>query len=494
MTHFIIETDHRAISFLQNLKDTATGRLSRWFLTLQSYSFEVRYKPSTSRAIKVADMLSRVENLVVEIEPALNRKIMAEEQNKDAFLKKIKQCLLGQYSLSTKDGKKIHSMSKRAVLIDDGLLMHYVGPKEKIWEDEGHHYRIWVPESMKQKVIATFHDADLAAHLGRRKTYNKLEQRVFWHGMSRDVDQYVSKCIKCVQSKSPHIKPVPSRPVTSEAPWEVLSVDFLGPYAKSNKSNRYIFVVLDIFTKFVGIYPLRDATTKHVVHCLKSVFTLFGFPKTIISDNGNQFGSRMYIDYLSSVGIMAHYIPPYHAQANPVERYNQTVKSMVRATMKRTNDWDRCLEEIRFALNSSVNDSTGFSPAYLTFGREFKYPFDNLMEIPLSRVKETKELQERMIMINDIARENMLERSHVSLEYKNRNSKERTFEIDSLVWYKTHILSNAGRGISAGLMPKLEGPYRVVAKVTDHIFDLVHTETNQANNRVHINDLVLFKQ
>lgn len=494
LTHFIIETDHRAISFLQNLKNPS-GRLARWFMTLQSYSFEVRYKPGTNGAIKVADMLSRVENLLVEL-PALelDRKKIIEEQNKDQYLKKIKQCLLGQYSLSCKDGRMMHSISKKALLVEDGLLLKYVGAKNKIWEDEGLFYRVWIPDSLKQQVIQTFHSIDLAAHLGRRKTYSKLEQRVFWNGMSRDVDKFVGKCVRCAQAKMPHIKPVPSKPNQPEAAWDVVSIDFLGSYVKSQKQNRYILVILDNFTKWVEIFPLRQATSKAVINALKSVFLQKGFPRVIISDNANQFASRMYIDYLNSIGAIAYYIPPYHPQVNTTERYNLTIKNMIRATMKRNNDWDRCLPEIAFAHNTSVNDTTGFTPAYLNYGRELRHPFDNMVGAPLSRVKETRELQERMILIHDIARENMIKQVNTSLTYKNKNAKERTFEKGDIVWVKTHILSSADKGISAGLMPKLEGPYRVEHKFSEHIFDLIHTETDQLNSRVHINDIVKCKE
>lgn len=53
-------------------------------MTFHSYSFEVRYKPGNNGAMKVADMLSRVENLLVE-PPALelDRKKIIEKQNKD---------------------------------------------------------------------------------------------------------------------------------------------------------------------------------------------------------------------------------------------------------------------------------------------------------------------------------------------------------------------------------------------------------------------------
>lgn len=78
----------------------------------------------------------------------------------------------------------------------------------------------------------------------------------------------------------------------------------------------------------------------------------------------------MYVYYPNSIGAIAYYIPPYHPEVNTTERYNLTIKNMIRATMKRNNDWDRCSPEIAFPHNTSVNDTTGFTPAYLNYLRE----------------------------------------------------------------------------------------------------------------------------
>jgi len=494
LTHFVIETDHRAISFLSNLKDP-TGRLARWFMVLQSHNFTVKYKPGNSSVMKTADALSRVEQafFMDEINDTLSRKAFIESQDSDEFLSKIKRHLKGDYSLGHTDGRKIGAIARTALLVEDGLLLKYVGPKGKIWENEGLYYRVWVPMSLRENVISEFHDKDLAAHLGRRKTYAKLEQRVYWNGMHKDVEAYVRKCVKCVQSKTPHIIPVPGRPVESTGPWEVLSVDLMGPYTKGTKQSRVILVMVDIFTKWVEIFPLREGNTRKIVERFKEVFLRMGFPKTIISDNGTQFSSKLYADWTQSMGIQAYYISPYHAQANPTERYNQTIKSMIRALMNKSNDWDKSLQEIAFSLRTATNRATEFTPAYLVFGRELRYPFDNKINQDISKLSETKDIQERLLMVHNIAKDNMLQSQYQSLAYKNKNAKERTFEVGQVVWYRTHILSDASKGVTAGLMPKLEGPFEITTKVTDHVFHLKHTETGGVVNRVHINDIAPYQ-
>ena len=62
ITHpFVIETDHKALVFLNSVQHT-NNRLARWAMKLQPYTFEIRYRPGPKNAN--ADALSRL----VEVE------------------------------------------------------------------------------------------------------------------------------------------------------------------------------------------------------------------------------------------------------------------------------------------------------------------------------------------------------------------------------------------------------------------------------------------
>src|SRR3978361_1721779 len=101
----------------------------------------------------------------------------------------------------------------------------------------------------------------------------------------------------------------------------------------------------------------------------------FGCPEIVISDNGTQFSGKIFNEMLERLGIRHRFTPPYAAQANPVERTNKTIKTMISQFSEENHrDWDKHLAELQFAINSSVHDSTGFSPALLNFGRELEPP------------------------------------------------------------------------------------------------------------------------
>lgn len=495
LTHFIIETDHSALQWLQNIKDPV-GRLARWFMILQGFNFTVRHKSGNSACIRPADTLSRTTftddevNLVLAcMDEQIDRLKITAEQDKDEFLSDIKRYLRMEKLSGIFQRDRIAAHASRAYIGEDGLLWRFIGPKDKLWEDENAYFRVWVPASLTKKIISLFHDDIGAGHLGRSKTYKKLEDRVFWNSMAKDVGAYIRNCEACSKAKPSLYPPAPFSSYCPEGPWEVISVDIAGPYCKSSKQSTVLFILLDVFSKWVEIFPLRKAKAEYIIKCMKEVFHTFGVPRIVISDNGSQFVSNLYLDFCRLHGITPFHQSPYHANSNPTERYVGTIKGLIRASISKVKDWDKYVKEIAFALNSSVSESTKFTPAYLNFGRELRTSFDNKCNLPKSACKEIADLKERMITLHDLARDYITHSQDKNLIYKNRGTKERSFEIGDKVWMRTHILSDKSKGISSGLAPKREGPFKVLERVASHVYNLQNLETNQLVHKVHINDL-----
>jgi hypothetical protein len=69
-------------------------------------------------------------------------------------------------------------------------------------------------------------------------------------------------------------------------PLERVFIDFFGPIVRSRSGNIAILVVLDDFSKFVPMYPVRRISSDVVKSCLLEKFFLtFGVPQSIVSDN-----------------------------------------------------------------------------------------------------------------------------------------------------------------------------------------------------------------
>ncbi|XP_070075715.1 uncharacterized protein [Drosophila takahashii] len=79
--------------------------------------------------------------------------------------------------------------------------------------------------------------------------------------------------------------------------------------------------------------------------------------------------------FLAEMGIRQQFTAPYTPQENPTERANKTVKTMIaQFAGQDQRTWDEKWPEIMLAVNSSISESTGYTPSFLTQGREPRLP------------------------------------------------------------------------------------------------------------------------
>jgi hypothetical protein len=312
-TRFVLETDHSAIMWLKRMKEPR-GRLARWMLQLQGLDFEVVHRPGTSGVMKVPDALSRTEEACfVEESGSLSRDSIIKEQEVDPLLGKIITYLKQGREVVGPVEERVRLRAERAYLMDDGMLMRYVGPRGKPWEDEGLYWRIWLPQTFHNDVMARCHDEITSGHTGIRKTYLRLEQRFYWEGMHKDVVSYVSRCARCQEVK---IRSIPHAPPSSyhpQGPWDLVFTDLMGPYPKTANQNTHLLVVVCGFTKFVELFPMRTPDAQKVTDRLWQVCCRWGVCKTIVADNGTQFTSGYFHEWCKARSIQPFHISAYHA-------------------------------------------------------------------------------------------------------------------------------------------------------------------------------------
>jgi hypothetical protein len=192
-------------------------------------------------------------------------------------------------------------------------------------------WKLCVPKPAGAAVLRECHNHPTAGHLGIGKTTARLALRYYWPGMSREAAQYVRNCPSCQRPKTPQQQP-PGKtyPAPNRQPWESVSTDRVGPLRRSSRGNGDVVVMQDRFTKWMQCRAVRKATARAVTQALyEEVITLFGCPVTVISDNGTQYSGGTFRTLLQELGIVHRLTPPYTPRANPVERTNKTLKTMV---------------------------------------------------------------------------------------------------------------------------------------------------------------------
>ena len=118
-------------------------------------------------------------------------------------------------------------------------------------------------------------------------------------------------------------------------PFEKWAIDFIGPINPTSLSKKHILVCTDFVTKWVEAKAISFATEKVVVDFLfTEIFTRFGVPREIVSDNGPQFISNLVQGVMEQYKIRHRKSTPYHPQENDqVESTNKVIKSILTKTM-----------------------------------------------------------------------------------------------------------------------------------------------------------------
>ena len=174
----------------------------------------------------------------------------------------------------------------------------------------------------------------MSSHLGINGTIDHLNGRFFWHGITKDVTDYINSCDACqhVQSKRIMLKPelqpisVPEK-VMSQVGVDITSLPEAG-------GLKYLIVLVDYFSKWIEAKALADKSATSVATFLFEVMCRHGCFQTQINDQGREFVNSVSECLHHLTGTEQRITSAYHPQANGlVERSNQTIKSCIIKTL-----------------------------------------------------------------------------------------------------------------------------------------------------------------
>ena len=102
-----------------------------------------------------------------------------------------------------------------------------------------------------------------------------------------------------------------------------------------------------------------------------------------MSDNGAQFVSQVMKEVTRLISVKQLFSSPYHPMANGLcEKSNGTLKKMlIRMSNEQPKEWDSFIEPLLFAYREVPQESTGFSPFELLYGRTLRGPMSILRDL-----------------------------------------------------------------------------------------------------------------
>ena len=342
----------------------AAARLQRWAVLLSAYSYDVEFRRTERHAN--ADSLSRLplkspcsttvqdEATVFSLCQVEYSPVTALEVKKacryDLILSKVFRYTKFGWPEQVEDELKPYWNHRDELCIEGGCLM--LG----IW--------VIIPQKLQRKVLEELH----RDHPGIVRMKSVARSYCWWSHMDKDIEALVQACQPCQQIRNaPSASPLhpwlwPSKP------WIRIHVDFAGPFQK-----KMFMLVVDSHSKWPEIIEMPSTTSSKTIEELRKLFSAYGLPEQIVTDNGPQFIAEEFTLFLRQNGIKHLKSAPYHPSSNgAVERLVQSFKKSLRASESDGRTMSHRLSSFLLTYRTTPHASTNATPSELFLKRSLR--------------------------------------------------------------------------------------------------------------------------
>lgn len=320
---FILRTDHKALLWLLNWKKPNTTQFCNWISELEIYDFEIQHRAG-------------------------------EKHSNADFMSRLEEC--GQCELLHQDPKP-----KRNV-----KLLEYKEEKcRKLSSSE--FKKNFIPKSEIEEIILYYHKC--FGHVNSSHTENIMKRYHVWPNMSSDIAEVIGRCEVCNERKIGRNLNNNKKSFHADEAFKNVCIDIMGP-VESVKGYKYILGIIDVFSRFIKLIPLKRITSKVVAEqIIKNWISIFGIPEQLHSDSGPQFKSEVFNEICKYFQIkQTHSMPYYHKGNGIIERAFKTVEDMVYCLTKdRKEDWVTILPLVEMGFRNTPKN--GVTPNEAIFGR-----------------------------------------------------------------------------------------------------------------------------
>jgi hypothetical protein len=259
---FTLFTDCSALRASFSKRDLIP-RIARWWIILQEYDFDIEYKPGHT--------MSHVDALSTNPQPN-----ESEQENNSinlTILNITQEDWLLSIQLNDPNIHRIRNILEDKQLSDAvDIKTNYTIKNNRLYRKVNDQLKWVVPKVARFQLCKLNHD-DIG-HFSVEKTLAKIKKDFWFPKMSRFITKYVRSCIECAYGKEPSgPKEGLLHPIHKvDRPFDTVHIDHLGPFVKSGRGFSYLLLLVDSFTKFCLIKPLRNLKSKPTINSLEDVF------------------------------------------------------------------------------------------------------------------------------------------------------------------------------------------------------------------------------
>lgn len=389
---FVLRTDHKPLVSIFGPKHgvpaMAASRLQRWAIILSAYTYDIEYVNTKQNG---ADGLSRLP-----VPCNSDESLQVPEQT---YLHFAQNALLLDYNI-IKQQTRIDPMLGRILNYirdmwptdnDIRELQPYFNRRKELYEELGcvmWGHRVVIPANCRARVLQELHEP----HMGIVKTKASARSYVWWPGIDEAIEATCRECAVCAgEADAPQRHAVTPWPWPSR-PWARVHLDFLGPIF-----GKMYLIMVDARTKWLEVFPVPSTAASSTIEKLTEVFSRWGLPRQIVSDNGPPFTSKEMADFLGSQGVDHVFSAPYHPASNgAAENAVRTVKRFIKKAFKQKENINLSLNTFLLHYRNTEHCSTGESPATLMLGRNLRTKLDALKPNIENKVRKAQERQQKV--------------------------------------------------------------------------------------------------
>lgn len=337
-------------------------------------------------------------------------------------------------------------------------------------------------------LIKENHNTLLGGHMGINKLIQKIRRNYYWPNMKKSITNYVKNCTQCKQNKhSITNKEVLQKTTTPLKPFDLISVDTVGPLTRSQSGNRYALTMQCDLTKYIITVAVPDKQASTLAKAIvEHAILIYGCPIAIKSDMGTEYKNEIIQELCNIFSVNQKFATAYHPETiGALERSHRCLNEYLRHFInEQHDDWDSWLPYFTFYYNTTPHSAHNFAPFELLFGKQANYPNE------LKNVKTIEPVYNHDLYYKEVKfklqtaaqkAKTLLEKAKQKLTTNHkRHARPITIKLGDQVWLKKENRRK--------LDPVYSGPYKITG--INHPNATIENQTTKETQTVHKNRLV----